>query len=183
MRRFLSFFRNNRDWAAILIVASVLLLVSVLTYFAIFHNLGKTATESRGNKFTPVTYEIIPPDPKYPPPAKEQLAFSQFITVDDVTFDLFWANRNVNRDKAVGSHSFTLTVRNNKNAVYTLSPNTMRQVTVGCIAIEVPYQAQAVSPMEPLTLQPYEKRETSFGIDVSCLYLGTADGKYFWRIY
>lgn len=128
-------------------------------------------------------YKIEPPDPRYPAPAKEQLSFYRSYNTGDLTFSLEWTERNVDRNASIGEHKFTLVIQNQLNSARTTSNEAMNHVSVGCIAYDNPYHSVSVSPMRAFALGPYEQRRFAFSIDVSCMYIGTADGQYFWRIY
>lgn len=177
------FFRKNLDWLIVGIITSSLVVICGWVYLGSVR--GKTPSSERPRTFGiyPVPAKVVPPDPKFPPPAEQQLPFDQVLNVGNVGMELFWADRNVNRNSAVGAHKFILKLHNNMNSVQVISPPSTDNLNVGCIAVESPYRTKSVPAMKPITLQPYEKRDIELRIDVSCLYLGTADGKYFWRIY
>lgn len=177
-----------RDW---LILALLLLLV--LTGLMVVALTTKSESVSRQQTVPRnISYEVYgsgiyttePPEPRYPPLAKSQASFYRTYTIGDMQYDLVWTDRNVNRNAAIGSHAFTLTVYNSRNSGVTITDEQFRAVSVGCIAKDNPYRAVALEPA-PIARDflPYEKKAVVFAIDVSCMYLGAANGEYFWRIY
>lgn len=176
------YLRANTDWA-IIIVCLVLALLSVAVVAAYFGESSDSyRSEQIPRNFEQKTYAMEAPDPKFPPPAKEQRALSALYTEGDIQYSLIWSSRNMPREPSIGTHSFTLELYNSLNKDVTLDDRMLHAVTVGCIAQESPYRS--VTPtLKPLSFTPYERKKIELPIDVSCLYLGTADSKYYWRIY
>jgi hypothetical protein len=128
-------------------------------------------------------YKIVPPDPQYPAPAKTQLAFYRSYDAETLSFSLEWTERNLHRDVSIGDHKFTLNLENHLNSDQAVTGDLLRHVSVGCVAYDNPYHTVSAPIMKPFTLSAYERRQITFNMSITCMYLGTTDGTYFWRIY
>lgn len=182
------FCRTHSDWI-ITVFLTILLLGILFAILSYIDSPPKKPVESVNlshdyseNTFSSGIYETKPPDPQYPPPAKEQRTFYRTYHVDNFSYNLVWSSRNIERNPAIGPHIFTVEVYNSRNASVLMDTNEAEALTIGCIGVDSPYRTQTVQP-KVIEFTPYEKKKLEFAIDVSCLYLGTADGQYFWRIY
>lgn len=177
-----------KDWvygAAILLSAVAILIgLQLHNHKPVYVEPKETATSKVYSPDENELYKIVPPDPQYPAPAKTQLAFYKTYTpIKELSFSLEWTQRNLHRDTSIGDHVFTLNIVNNLNSVQNVSGDALHHISVGCVAYDGPYRIVPASAFAPFTLEPYEKKQFVFKINVSCLYLGTPDGQYFWRIY
>jgi hypothetical protein len=188
MRQVKKFFRSHSDWTVVAAIV-ILLLVAFLGVRAYLdgekvsqHDSTNMSRNYAQNEYSKSIYATKAPDPQYPPPATEQRTFYRSYDVGDLSYSLEWSNRNIERNPNIGPHIFTLEVYNSRNRQVTLDSSETKGLTVGCIATDNPYKAVIIEA-KPLTLSPYERKRIELPVDVACMYLGTADGKYFWRIY
>lgn len=179
---------TKMDWV---IAISLILLVCIIG--AALYGLVNSDTKSQETKSTVSrTYAAEPdnsgihytppPDPKYPPPAKTQRTFYRTYNEGDLSYSIEKTDINIKRLPALGPHVFTVNLTNTLNRELSLMPEQAKSATIHCIAKDGPYRAIAVE-VQPLQLKSYEKKQIKLSIDVGCLYLGTADSKYYWRIY
>lgn len=127
-------------------------------------------------------YDLGPPAKNLPPPAKERAYFDRLYTVSSLQFRLSWSVRNVPRNPIIGNHVFDLELYNTLNKTVIYDPPASAHFFVGCIARDNPFTTLSF-PTLSYTFSPYETKHIPINIDVSCLYLGTSDSHYFWRIY
>lgn len=181
-------FHLYKDW-----IYSVLLTLTGIVVLGGFylHNQRQVHTEPETTQRSQTydfydndLYKIVPPDSQYPSPSQTQLAFYRIYNpTNTVSFSLEWTERNLHRDPSIGSHVFALTITNSLNSAQNISGDALQHISVGCVAYENPYRTGKAVAFKSFTLSAYEQRRISLTIDISCLYLGTPDGKYFWRIY
>jgi hypothetical protein len=173
--RLKTLFRSQSDW----VILTLIVLGVCAATVGMFALLRSDYTESnnlpRLHTYEPKgLYEIVPPDPKYPPPTGEQRNFSVIYEAGDIYYTLSWSVRNIDRKPEVGKHVFTVELYNSRNSTVTTDEVTSKAIGIGCTG-------SVTSPS--YTLGAYEKKQVQFQVDPSCMYLSTADGKYFWRIY
>lgn len=178
------FVKRYADWLTLILIL-VLAIGGAAGYMAIngadsHAGLTKNTQYRTYDSYTDDIYKTEPPDPKYPPPAKEQNSFYRIYTPGNIQYSVEWSIRS--RDASVGPHTFTINLYNSRNNIVTLDASAARSVTIGCIAKDKPYRELAVETA-PLTFAPYEKRPVQLQVGTDCLYIGTADKHYFWRIY
>jgi hypothetical protein len=173
------------DWA---IIIGILILIAV-SVFAVMSFIRGSDTEPTSQNVVPTnTYDqaipdlqkIIPPDSAYPAPAKEQRAFYKIYTEKEVQYSIEKLVINTSNNPALGPDTYLVKLYNTANKDITVQDSAA--VTIGCSAKDKPYAHTAI-PAQPLILSPYEKRDVKLAVGVNCMYLGTSDNKYFWRIY
>jgi hypothetical protein len=178
--------RSHNDWLLVGLLITGALLLAIIAYFALLsgNNSLKTYDELESRNYQPSTSypALVPPSKKFPPPANTQRNFYEIHTAERVQYSLVWSERNVDRNSVIGPHKFTLELYNTKNAPITVTDKEAKAITIGCIAQDKPYHKVSLAPQSQ-SFKPLEKKQIVFDVPVSCLYLGTADKKYFWRIY
>lgn len=175
--------RTHRDWLITIIIAALIAALAITLVTLLNGDRQSPSQDSIRFKEYPGSSEvqpIVPPDPKFPPPSKQQRGFYQTYTEGDVQYSVVWKNRNLPRNPAIGPHTFTITLYNSRNA--NIEVQDTGRITIGCVAMDGPYRTVSVES-EPISFAPYEKRVQELSVDVNCMYLGTADGSYFWRTY
>jgi hypothetical protein len=187
MRPFRKILKAYTDWLILVIVVILGLIFLLTIFFAMTRDTGHPESaaplslnydkrdDNRGIQ------QIQPPDPKYPPPAKEQRAFYRSYVEGSVQYGIERTDINVDRHPKLGPHVFTIETSNMTNTVITIESDAARATTIGCVAQENPYRTLPVEPRS-ITLKPLEVKRTTLNADPLCVYIGTADGRYFWRI-
>lgn len=174
---------KNRDWFVmiILLIAVVIVLLAISYWISRPEPRPMTSEPTRTyQQYENDLYSTKQLDPKYPVTAKTQASYYRTYTVGDIYFDISRLNVNTSRDAALGSNEIVVSLHNSRNA--TVTPDNANQFTIGCINYDKPYRTTVV-PVESLTFRAYEQKDVVLHLDVNCIYIGTADGAYFWQVY
>lgn len=142
----------------------------------------KTPTYYAKDLYSEGIYKTEPPDSKYPPPATNQANYYRSYTVGDIQMSIEKGNINIDRNPSFGPNTVHVKLYNSENREVEPDKNTLKSVSVGCIAMDKPYRTVQVT-VKPMKFKPYEWRDSTLEVDLNCLYIGTADGKYFWKVY
>lgn len=186
LRSFRNILKKYSDWVFLVILLVLVSIVGVCA-FVLFRSDDSLQNETqRGSSTYKVQdsdlFKTEPPDSKYPPPAKEQASFYKSYTVREIQFSIAKGNKNVDRIPDFGPNTFYVTWYNYANKEVNPSGDYLKSISIGCTALDNPYRAITFIPT-PLTFKPYEEKKITLEVDVFCMYLGTADGKYYWRGY
>jgi hypothetical protein len=184
MRSWVNFLRNHADWFFVLLTVVLLLSISLIVVLFAGPKPSYTADsqEKSSNTYNiaPALYQIVPPDPAYPAPAKEQRAFYMTYTDGGMQYSIDKLTKNVDKNPAFGLDTYQLTLYNAANKVIDIM--NAANISFGCIAKNNPYASQSVKAQD-LHFAAYERKQVTLSVDPNCMYLGTADSKYFWRLY
>jgi hypothetical protein len=185
MRGKIGFLRTQYDWV---IVGSILLLIVVSLFVGLpllhGHSVEPTEQSPELHTYAPPSsdlYQIVPPAPAYPVSAKEQRAFYMTYTEKEISYNIEKLNINIDRNPSLGKNTYEVSLYNSANRVITPTEY-LKSISIDCIARDNPYRPVTSTP-KPLTFSPYETKDITLYVDVDCMYLGTADGQYFWRVY
>lgn len=178
--------RAYLDW----IVLGIVLLLAVISAVVFLSLTSSTqVVEKPGEPQESRVYEIKPSGiQEIVPPAKEfpisgiQRGFYTIYEEGDLQYRIDRRVTNASRDPGIGTHKFLIEVRNTINKEAVVTGDLLQKVSIGCVALDKPYR-RASFKTEQLTLKPFEVKSNVVDIDATCLYLGTADRQYFWRIY
>lgn len=173
--------RTYSDWLLVAFVGISLITVGVGIYVALKPQPApkpKQIVYSNGDPNAAGISKIVPFNLAFPPPAKTQLAYYRIYKAGDIRYSIEILQVNSDRYFYSGSHTFKVILYNLRNAPI----QTDARSTLGCIAQDYPYRAVTID--EPIREVPGAgKLEYTLTLDYSCVYIGTADGKYFWYIH
>lgn len=126
----------------------------------------------------PFALEAI--NPKFPPPPGQQRAYNKTYTEGDVQYTVAWVVKNIERNPKIGSNEFTIDIKNTRNRPIEVEAST--SVSLGCVVMDSPYRHTSVA-VKNYQFSAYELKQQRLDLPIDCLYVGTADGKYFWVAY
>ncbi len=139
----------------------------------------------------------------FPSPNKEQKVYSSIIQVGELAYWVEPATTSYSDRRVLQNSTYYVYYENSLNSPHTFK--TSPALNVGCIAAnnksygKIPsiFSAGDFSPaynsshpstslealnQRGLAFQPYERVRVEIAVNGSCQYLGTQDGKYWWKI-
>lgn len=177
--------KKQADWIILVAVVSVglsaILLVSI---FLRADRIEPVSNNVKLNTYDPYDSGIYANkqiDPEYPPPQGTQASYYRDYTLGDFTIWVEKGDIYVDRQPS-DQNTVYVTIYNSLNKTVSLTPEQLRSVTIGCVAMDKPYRMTEVK-LTNLTFKAYEKKIMTVPLSTSCIYIGTADHKYFWQIY
>lgn len=178
--------RTHTDWILVGVLLTFVFVLSAVIIFYLCSGVGHipVAHEPLNTYDVPSNslYDTSPPDSKYPPPAKTQRSFYRTYTERDIQYHVDKLDVNTSHDSAIGQDTFLVNLYNSANKIVTPTDEYLKAITINCIAQDEPYRKIDV-PASSLTFAPYETKRVIISTDAQCVYLGSMDGRYFWKIY
>lgn len=179
--------KHSRDWQILLLLALLAGSIFLAITYTYLYNRHKNALQSETSVNSSRYYEtdsgypkIVRPDKAFPPPADKQRNYYEIYNEGEIQYSVVWSVRNTPRNPIIGPNTFTIIMYNSRNQKIDLEKP--EALSIGCIASDDPYRTLKVDPVA-LSFDHYETKKTTLDVDVSCRYIGTADGKYYWRTY
>ena len=181
-----NYLRNSADY----VIAAVVFLLMIAGTALVIHinnkNTYKGVSDTRFESgtysaYSDDIYKIEQPKKDYPAPAKEQRSFYRTYSEGQLQYSIDRGNTNVPHNPDIGPSSFYVNLYNSRNEAVTISGDQLKTVTFGCVALLNPYRVVPVS-VETIELGPFEHTKRLIEVDATCVYIGTADGKYFWKL-
>lgn len=167
--------RRNIDW----ILLGLVILTGVVT--AIVLNMRPERSNldipyaDRGNVVSQ-DRQLGALDPNYPSPGGTEREYLRTYTEGKVQYSLERLVLNPSRNTTLSRPSFRVRWLNTTNTTLPHSIN------FSCVAHADPYRVVAAQVLYS-ELSPLENKVEDVSVDHSCVYVGTADKKYFWRVY
>lgn len=176
------YWKTHTDWIIFIILVIMIAIVLVITnYFRerpelrIPYSDGENSVNVFGNERKPL-------DPQFPAPSGEERDFYKIYSAGRFQYSIepliINGERNPNLDRPL----FRVRILNTTDHQFKPSDKELKGINIGCVATENSYKMEPIKATDIVT-KPLSYVDVEVSVDQKCVYLGTADGESYWRLY